>query len=54
VHELVFGAGHNRKPTVAGIEFNLSHTDGLALVAVAGARRVGVDVERIAARAIRR
>jgi 4'-phosphopantetheinyl transferase len=38
------GAG---KPVLAGpvVHFNLSHTDGLAVIAV-GPRRVGVDVER--------
>lgn len=35
------------KPVLeAGPHFNLTHTDGLGLVAVAG-RRVGIDVERI-------
>ena len=29
------------------LQFNLSHTDGLALVAIASGRRVGVDAERI-------
>lgn len=48
--DLVFGEGHNGKPWVAGIEFNLSHTEGLALVAVAS-RRVGVDVELVRPRA---
>ncbi len=39
------GAG---KPMLAGgaFEFNLAHTDGVALIAVAG-RPVGVDVERV-------
>jgi 4'-phosphopantetheinyl transferase len=41
------------KPIVAGrsagaLEFNLSHTDGLALVAI-GRRAVGVDVEKVRA-----
>jgi 4'-phosphopantetheinyl transferase len=37
------------KPRLAdgGIEFNLSHSGGLALIAVANEREVGVDVERI-------
>lgn len=42
--------GDNGKPRLRnrdGIEFNLSHSNGLALVAVAEAREVGVDVELI-------
>jgi 4'-phosphopantetheinyl transferase len=45
-------AGENGKPRLAtgeGFEFNLSHSGGLALVAVAE-RQVGVDVELIAPR----
>jgi 4'-phosphopantetheinyl transferase len=46
--ELVTGV--NGKPALAGprppLRFNLSHSDGMALVAVAGEREVGVDVER--------
>jgi 4'-phosphopantetheinyl transferase len=34
-------------PPKDGLEFNLSHSDGLALVAVARGRAVGVDVEAI-------
>ena len=34
-------------PAEAGLSFNLSHTDGLLLVAVAAGLEVGVDVERI-------
>lgn len=33
------------KPTVAGIEFNLSHSGDLGVCAIAEGRRVGVDVE---------
>jgi 4'-phosphopantetheinyl transferase len=42
--------GDNGKPHLRnhdGIEFNLSHSNGLALVAVAEGREVGVDVELI-------
>jgi 4'-phosphopantetheinyl transferase len=42
--------GENGKPRLrdgGGIEFNLSHSNGLALVAVAEGREVGVDVELI-------
>jgi 4'-phosphopantetheinyl transferase len=42
--------GGNGKPHLRngdGIEFNLSHSNGLALVAVAEGREVGVDVELI-------
>jgi 4'-phosphopantetheinyl transferase len=42
---LEFHRGAHGKPTAAGpVEFSLSHTDGLALVAVS-ATEVGVDVE---------
>ena len=36
------------KPVLAGgtVEFNLTHTDGMALIAV-GRRRLGVDIERV-------
>ena len=39
--------GKPRLPNGAGIEFNLSHSNGLALIAVAEGREVGVDVELI-------
>jgi 4'-phosphopantetheinyl transferase len=46
---LVFRAGSHGKPALAwpreNISFNLSHTGGLALVAIAGNVRVGIDAE---------
>lgn len=48
---LVFRAGPHGKPAltwpVEDIPFNLSHTGGLALVAIAGIGRVGVDAEAV-------
>lgn len=43
--EIRFEAGAMGKPRTPGIEFNLSHSHELALVAVAGTTPVGVDVE---------
>jgi len=40
-------AGKPRLAGTRGLEFSFAHTDGLALVAVASDRRVGVDVERV-------
>src|SRR5438093_11933609 len=51
--ELQFSKGLNGKPaltTIPGhprVEFNLSHSEGMALIAVARERQVGVDVEWI-------
>ena len=48
---LEFEAGANGKPALAqrftDLRFNLSHTDGLALIAITRGREVGVDVERV-------
>jgi len=48
---LVFRAGPHGKPAlvwpVEDIPFNLSHTGGLALVAIAGSGRVGIDAETV-------
>lgn len=47
--EIKFVAGDRGKPVIPGssIRFNLSHSAGVSLLAVAQARDVGVDVERI-------
>ena len=49
--ELEFTTGEFGKPQVVqlftDVRFNLSHTDGLALIAVSLGREVGVDVERV-------
>lgn len=39
------------KPGVAGIYFNVSHSDALAAIAVSRTREVGIDIERMDARA---
>lgn len=56
--EIVFEYGPYGKPALAspagaGVEFNVSHCEGLALIAVAAGRRVGVDLERIVSGASR-
>ena len=49
--EIELTEGEHGKPRLAGeparLSFNLSHSGGLALVAVARDREVGVDVERV-------
>ena len=49
--DLEFEADENGKPRLVqrftDIRFNLSHTDGLALIAITRGREVGVDVERV-------
>jgi 4'-phosphopantetheinyl transferase len=49
--ELEFAAGSNGKPQLVqqftDFRFNLSHTDGLALIALTRGHDVGVDVERV-------
>jgi 4'-phosphopantetheinyl transferase len=46
---LRFGTQDNGKPFLegGGLEFNLSHSGALALIAVARSRQVGVDVEQV-------
>lgn len=47
--ELRFAHAAQGKPALpgSGLHFNVSHTDGLALIAVTRAGEVGVDVERL-------
>jgi 4'-phosphopantetheinyl transferase len=51
--DLVFAYSSHGKPVLArgaggsDLRFNVSHADGLALVAVALAREVGIDIERV-------
>jgi 4'-phosphopantetheinyl transferase len=48
--ELQFRYGNQGKPVLEGnsdLCFNISHTDGLALMAFATRRKVGVDVEKL-------
>lgn len=51
--EIRLDAGEHGKPRLAeaagGLAFNLSHSEDLALVAVATGREVGVDIERVVA-----
>ncbi len=46
---IAFTRGPRGKPAVAGLAHNLSHTDDVALLAVARDVAVGVDIERFAA-----
>ncbi|HET7590871.1 MAG TPA: 4'-phosphopantetheinyl transferase superfamily protein [Solirubrobacterales bacterium] len=46
----VEAGGRPRLRSDPGLEFSLSHSNGLALVAVAGGHEVGVDVELVAPR----
>jgi len=45
--DIGFGETANGKPAVDGIQFNLSHSADLALVAVTRERALGVDVEHV-------
>ncbi|HKD05213.1 MAG TPA: hypothetical protein VKB79_04850 [Bryobacteraceae bacterium] len=45
--DLTFTFGHNGKPVIDRIEFNLSHAGAWALIAVSGTVPVGVDLEAI-------
>ena len=47
--DLAFAYGRRNKPALpnSGIEFNISHTDGLAVLAFAKGGEIGIDVERI-------
>ena len=47
--EVKFCTGEQGKPELAngGLQFNLSHTEGVAAIAITRAGKVGIDVERI-------
>jgi 4'-phosphopantetheinyl transferase len=48
--EIGFRTGAHGKPELVGtgnLQFNLSHCDGAAVVAISRGRKVGIDVERI-------
>jgi 4'-phosphopantetheinyl transferase len=45
--EIGFDLGKHGKPSVQGIEFNLSHAGGWAMIAVSRAAPVGIDIEAI-------
>lgn len=44
---LEFTVNENGKPAVTGVEFNLSHTQDVAMIAVSKDAAVGIDVERL-------
>lgn len=49
-HQIDFSTRRYGKPALlsdTGINFNLSHSGGYALIAVASERKIGIDVERI-------
>ena len=56
-HELAFGCGAHGKPHLrcdqagggGAVEFNLSHAESFALLAITRGRAIGVDVERVRA-----
>jgi len=55
--QLCFGYGSYGKPFLASdncgdLRFNLSHSDGLALFAIARGHEVGIDIERIRAEGV--
>jgi 4'-phosphopantetheinyl transferase len=45
--EISFTLGPHGKPAVRGVEFNLSHSGGWAMIAVSRGAPVGIDVEAI-------
>lgn len=44
---LSFSHGSHGKPSLVGLRFNLTHSHGLAVLAVSSSRELGVDVEHI-------
>jgi 4'-phosphopantetheinyl transferase len=48
--EISFALGAHGKPSVEGLEFNLSHAGGWAMIAVSEGAAVGIDLEAIRAK----
>ena len=44
--DLVFGENKQGKPSLPGLEFNLSHTDGLSVLVVSTEHSLGIDLEK--------
>ncbi|MCP4163785.1 MAG: 4'-phosphopantetheinyl transferase superfamily protein [Deltaproteobacteria bacterium] len=44
---LKFETNSYGKPSLRGISFNLSHTDGLIVLAITGSKKIGVDTENL-------
>jgi 4'-phosphopantetheinyl transferase len=42
---IIFSAGLHGKPSVEGVEFNVSHSKGLILLALSRSSEIGIDVE---------
>jgi 4'-phosphopantetheinyl transferase len=45
--QLRFSVGRHGKPATEGVEFNLSHAGGWAMLAVSGCAPVGIDLETV-------
>ena len=44
--DLVFEENKQGKPALPGLEFNLSHTEGLSILAVSTGQPLGIDIEK--------
>ena len=45
--EIIFKENEHGKPSAEGLEFSISHTEGISLLAVSAQSPIGIDVERI-------
>ena len=46
-HELSFDANKQGKPSLLGLEFNISHTESLSILAVSAKQSLGIDIEKV-------